>query len=175
MASIAALPILIGLAVDYAIQFQARFDETGSATRGRGCRRPTIGTACLATAAGFLALQLSPIPMVRGFGWLLIVGVAVAFVPRADYRSRGAWRCGGGRVLPRAPRERLPIGRLLSVARTYPEMVLSVGVALALVGWVAGTQVETVSDIRSLAPQNIKAVEGLNELQDTTGVSGSST
>jgi predicted RND superfamily exporter protein len=32
--------------------------------------------------------------------------------------------------------------------------------------------VETVSDIRSLAPQSIKAVEGLNELQDTTGVSG---
>jgi predicted RND superfamily exporter protein len=29
-----------------------------------------------------------------------------------------------------------------------------------------------VSDIRSLAPQNIEAVEGLNELQDTTGVSG---
>lgn len=54
----------------------------------------------------------------------------------------------------------------------YPEMVLSVAVALAVVGWAAGTQVETVSDIRSLAPQNIKAVEGLNELQDTTGVSG---
>ena len=33
-------------------------------------------------------------------------------------------------------------------------------------------RVETVSDIRELAPQNIKAVEGLNELQDTTGVSG---
>jgi predicted RND superfamily exporter protein len=32
--------------------------------------------------------------------------------------------------------------------------------------------VDTVSDIRSLAPQDIKAVEGLNELQDTTGVSG---
>ena len=27
MASIAVLPVLIGLAVDYAIQFQARFDE----------------------------------------------------------------------------------------------------------------------------------------------------
>jgi predicted RND superfamily exporter protein len=39
-------------------------------------------------------------------------------------------------------------------------------------GWAAGTQVETVSDIRELAPQNIEAVEGLNELQETTGVSG---
>lgn len=39
-------------------------------------------------------------------------------------------------------------------------------------GWAAGTKVETVSDIRELAPQNIEAVEGLNELQETTGVSG---
>jgi len=39
-------------------------------------------------------------------------------------------------------------------------------------GWAAGTQVETVSDIRELAPQNIEAVEGLNELQETTGVAG---
>ena len=42
MASIAVLPILIGLAVDYAIQFQARFDEAragglvAAARRGRG-------------------------------------------------------------------------------------------------------------------------------------------
>ena len=41
MASIAVLPVLIGLAVDYAIQFQARFDEAAArgeprAGRGRG-------------------------------------------------------------------------------------------------------------------------------------------
>ena len=43
MASIAALPILIGLAVDYAIQFQARFDETGSAEKAAALGGPTIG------------------------------------------------------------------------------------------------------------------------------------
>ena len=70
MASVAVLPILIGLAVDYAIQFQARLDEvqaTGAA--GESAARtaanlsgPTIATACLATAAGFLVLLLSPDP-----------------------------------------------------------------------------------------------------------------
>jgi hypothetical protein len=170
MASIAALPILIGLAVDYAIQFQARFDELGSAREAAAAGGPTIGTACLATAAGFLALQLSPIPMVRGFGWLLIVGIALAFglALTAGSAALALRRPGPGAK----PRRHLPIARLLSVARAYPEMVLSVAVALALIGWVAGTQVETVSDIRSLAPQNIKAVEGLNDLQETTGVSG---
>jgi uncharacterized protein len=169
MASIAALPILIGLAVDYAIQFQARFDEAGSAREAAAAGGPTIATACLATAAGFLALQLSPIPMVRGFGWLLILGIAAAFALTLTM-GLATLSLRGARSAP--ARRHLPVERLLSVARTYPEMVLSVGVALAVVGWAAGTQVETVSDIRSLAPQNIKAVEGLNELQDTTGVSG---
>ena len=53
MASLAVLPILIGLAVDYAIQFQARFTEAREAGRspprrgGRGRARggPVIGTA----------------------------------------------------------------------------------------------------------------------------------
>ncbi|MBV9338780.1 MAG: MMPL family transporter [Solirubrobacterales bacterium] len=90
MASIAVLPILIGLAVDYGIQFQARVEEVrGIGTPGAGsasdevaratiASAPTIATAALATAAGFLALLLSPVPMVRGFGALLIVGIAIA-------------------------------------------------------------------------------------------------
>jgi uncharacterized protein len=92
MASIAVLPILIGLAVDYAIQFQSRvqeFHRAGSATRSgvvdavaraAGEGAPTIATAALATATGFLVLLLSPVPMVRGFGLLLVVGIAIALV-----------------------------------------------------------------------------------------------
>ena len=49
-----------------------------AAARGRA-GRPTIATACLATGAGFLVLLLSPVPMVRGFGLLLVIGIALAF------------------------------------------------------------------------------------------------
>ena len=70
MASIAVLPVLLGLAVDYAIQYQAGGVRAVSA----------IATAALATAVGFLVLLLSPVPMVRGFGALLVAGVGVALV-----------------------------------------------------------------------------------------------
>ncbi|HET8955054.1 MAG TPA: MMPL family transporter [Solirubrobacterales bacterium] len=183
MASIAALPILIGLAVDYAIQFQARSAESGSVVEGATRSGPTIAAACVATAAGFLALQLSPVPMVRGFGWVLTLGVGIAFVLALTVGlgaftllGRVARAQGTPSIQRRGPltaRDRTrPPERLLSLARTYPEVVLAVGIGLAVMGWAAGTQVETVSDIRQLAPQNVKAVEGLNELQDTTGVSG---
>ncbi|MGI8430376.1 MAG: MMPL family transporter, partial [Solirubrobacteraceae bacterium] len=88
MASIAVLPVMIGLAVDYAIQFQSRFDEqrragglapAAAARRAAALGGPTIATAGAATAAGFLVLLLSPVPMVRGFGVLLVIGIALAF------------------------------------------------------------------------------------------------
>jgi hypothetical protein len=89
MASIAVLPVLIGLAVDYAIQFQSRIEEArreeGAGDGQAAVRRaaiagaPTIATAALATATGFLVLLLSPVPMVQGFGVLLVVGIGIAF------------------------------------------------------------------------------------------------
>jgi hydrophobe/amphiphile efflux-3 (HAE3) family protein len=87
MASIAVLPVLVGLAVDYGIQFQTRAQEVigdDASERVHALRRaaalggPTIATAAAASAAAMLVLVLSPVPMVRGFGVLLVVGVAIA-------------------------------------------------------------------------------------------------
>ncbi len=88
MATIAVLPVLVGLAVDYAIQFQSRVREeseqggAGEAVvrRAAALGAPTIATAGAASAGAMLVLALSPVPMVRGFGLLLVVGVVVAFL-----------------------------------------------------------------------------------------------
>jgi hypothetical protein len=180
MASIAVLPILIGLAVDYAIQLQARYDEAVAlgASPGVDAARfaasggaPAIATACLATAAGFLALQLSPTPMVRSFGLLLVVGIAIAFalafVAGFAALSLRSDRAGGGHPLL-SPL----LQRVLALAQAQPLRVLGIGLALAVLGWGVGTQIQTQTDIRKLAPQSVEAVQELNELQDVTGVSG---
>ena len=125
MASIAVLPVLIGLAVDYAIQFQARFDEAyarrhrkqRSAPGRAGCSRqareaavaaasgggPTILTAGVATAVGFIVLLLSPVPMVRGFGALLVLGIALALLCAicAGFAALVASAARGGRPAAR--------------------------------------------------------------------------
>jgi uncharacterized protein len=89
VAQVAVLPVLVGLAVDYAIQFQSRAAEILAAgvsdtrTAVREAARvsaPTIATAAAASVAATLVLVLSPVPMVRGFGVLLAVGIAIAFV-----------------------------------------------------------------------------------------------
>ena len=105
MASIAVLPVLIGLAVDYAIQFQARFDEEAArgregpdaATSAAAAGGPTILSAGIATAVGFLVLLLSPVPMVRSFGALLVVGIGLALLCSLGAGFAALSRFGGGR------------------------------------------------------------------------------
>jgi len=177
VATIATLPILIGLVVDYAIQLQARFDEAttqGSspdeaARSAAGRAGPTIGIACLATAAGFLVLQLSPIPMVRAFSWLLVAGIFIGLVLAltAGFAALGLrGRTGGGG----APL--LPFERFAAFALRYPKRVLTIGGALAVIGWGLGTQVDTATDIRDLGPSGLREIKDLNQVQDATGVSG---
>ncbi|MEX2195661.1 MAG: MMPL family transporter [Thermoleophilaceae bacterium] len=129
MASIAALPVLIGLAVDYAIQFQARFDEArwnvaspprDATLAGPAAARvggPTIATAGVATIVGFLVLLLSPVPMVRGFGILLVIGIVLAFACVLTAGFAVLTRFSGVRerpedVPPALPRTRAVLGRV---------------------------------------------------------------
>jgi predicted RND superfamily exporter protein len=62
---------------------------------------------------------------------------------------------------------------LVSLGISRPRTVLSVGVALALIGWAVGTQISTTSEVRQLAPNNLSAVEDLNTFEDATGTTGS--
>src|SRR5207237_6332188 len=113
MASIAALPVLIGLAVDYAIQLQARFDEARrgegrapvSAARAAAVRGgPLVAGAGLATAAGFVVLLLSPVPMVHGFAVTVIAGIvlglACAMTAGLATLSRWSLRLDGAPDVP---------------------------------------------------------------------------
>jgi predicted RND superfamily exporter protein len=191
--AIAMLPVLVGLGVDYAIQFQARFNESRAegAAPGRAVAAaaagggPVIGAACLATIAGFAVFVLAPSPLVRSFGLLLVIGIALAFVIALTgglaALGLSAWRgsASAGREPPAARRTAGANARLqktgvaaIALALATPRRVLAAGLLLAVCGWVAsaGTGVET--DIRDLAPPNLKALNDLNELEKETGISG---
>ncbi len=265
MASIAVLPVLIGLAVDYAIQLQSRIAEeqgvwreatTGSSflatrpgehggggegggegegERGRGGERerggggeggrmsgpgagnaplgtgaaarraallgaPAVAVAAAATAAGFAVLAFSPVPMVRGFGILLVAGIAIAFalallagtaalvlaeriappaalrrLARRLRRRRDPQRPPSGAALV-AGDARAAVRRAGAAALAYatrrPVRVLAIGFAVAACGWVLDTQTRVESDIQRLVPQDMPALLDLDALQRSTGVGG---
>jgi len=208
MASVAVLPVVIGLAVDYAIQLQARFREAAAAGRRPPAAAvvaavrggPVIATAALATAVGFLALTLSPIPMVREFAFALVAGIAAALAisltaglaalsmapptGRGEAASGPADRGGAiGRPLVVARRR---AGAAVAASRRHaaaawqralaasirrPGRVLLVATVLAVTGWVAGTGTKVVSDIHELVPSGLPALRSVDRLEAATGVS----
>jgi predicted RND superfamily exporter protein len=222
IAQVAVLPVLVGLAVDYAIQFQSRVaearaeedpneaeddldevhrDDTGG--RVRAVRRaaaigaPAIATAAAASGAAMLVLLLSPVPMVRSFGVLLVVGIAIAFgctlaagsaalayararprvSPHALASSRfaralaGAW-LGARELLRENALTRLVSGAALVRAVARPRLFLAVGLALAALGWGLDTQTHVETDITKLVPSNLASLANLTLLERESGVGG---
>jgi hydrophobe/amphiphile efflux-3 (HAE3) family protein len=199
MAAIAVLPILIGLAVDYAIQFQSRVQEAersrvqGAVARAAGVGAPAIATAALATATGFLILLLSPVPMVRGFGILLVVGIAFALacallvVPAAltarwrmpsplGASVRGAGEILGSAVVPLRGLGKQATTIVTNVPRprltSRPGRILAIAAVLAVAGWALDTQTSVQSDVTKLVPSSMPALRDLRTLERVTGVSG---
>jgi hydrophobe/amphiphile efflux-3 (HAE3) family protein len=208
MASIAVLPVLVGLAVDYAIQFQARVSEEleraaqpAAASdgpmlvqRAAALGAPTIVAAGAASAAAMLVLLLSPVPMVRGFGVLLVVGVALALLcaltvgaaavslsmRMAPARAGGgpvgaqlaaAWR-GARELVADNPLTRLFTRAALVGSVRHPGRVLCVGLVLAALGWGLDTQTQVQTDITKLVPQSLGSLRNLSTLERVTGVGG---
>ncbi|MFA5348008.1 MAG: hydrophobe/amphiphile efflux-3 (HAE3) family transporter, partial [Methanoregula sp.] len=87
MAVMGAFPVMIGLGIDYGIQFHARLDEEvrkGSLDKAVQVMvtrtGPAVMYAMLATCMGFIAMFISTIPMIRSFGLVAMVGVMACFV-----------------------------------------------------------------------------------------------
>jgi hydrophobe/amphiphile efflux-3 (HAE3) family protein len=87
MAVLGAFPVMIGLGIDYGIQFHARLDEEarkGSLDKAISVMvtrtGPAVMYAMLATCMGFVAMFISTVPMIRSFGLVAMIGVMSCFI-----------------------------------------------------------------------------------------------
>lgn len=198
LGTIATLPVLLGLAVDYGVQLHARVEEhrraglTGDdAVRAAVAQggRPIL-LAAGATLAGFLVLLASPTPLVRSFGLVLIIGVALAVLAsftfglvlharrsrKADAAAPTPLAAKPGATAASAPRRGIGrsvvVRRLVSLSYRWPRTVLTVGIALAVVGAIAGSRERVETELQRLVPSDLPAVQDATLLQDATGQAG---
>jgi hydrophobe/amphiphile efflux-3 (HAE3) family protein len=85
--TIAGLPVMLGIGIDYAIQMHARVEEEvvvdrsphpiQETARGLG---PALLVVTFDAVFAFAALRFAKVPMIRAFGLLLAVGIAVICV-----------------------------------------------------------------------------------------------
>ncbi len=200
LGTIATLPVLLGLAVDYGVQLHARVEEQrrrlnippteegSDAVRAAVARggRPIL-LAAGATLAGFVALLASPTPLVRNFGLVLFVGVALAVFASFTFglvlhsrrpRKRREVEDRGPMAAPAVPAPHRGIGRtavvrrLVSLSYRWPRTVLTVGIVLAVVGAIVGSRERVETELQRLVPSDLPAVQDANLLQEATGQAG---
>jgi hydrophobe/amphiphile efflux-3 (HAE3) family protein len=186
MVTISGLPILIGLGVDFAIQFHSRFDEESHRQPNAGSALseslthigPAIAVAVLAATLGFLVLHISRVPMIRDFGSMLAVGAAILFLTmlfilNAILFLRDRGRQGDQADQPLTARFRVEnVVQTLTrntVGRVLPIVV--VGLLIALVGLLVDSRIPVQTDPERFIPQDSAVLQDLYHIRDVAGSS----
>jgi len=195
MASMAVFPLLIGIGIDYFIQFHNRIDEEVRIGRSPGdairstMRRigPAVALAVVCGGLGFSVLFSSPVPMMVDFGGLSLLGIVLCFVAALVfmtpllfwiYKAKGPV---AGVARHRVPTEgqvhELPIERLLGkvagFCTQHSAPVLLLVVLLTVLGYAYDQKVGISMDEESYVPQDMPMVIQSKKLASIIGSSGS--
>ncbi|MDQ6846911.1 MAG: MMPL family transporter, partial [Candidatus Dormibacteraeota bacterium] len=185
-AVLAGVPVLVGLAVDYAVQLVARYDEG----RRRGATReaaieeamlrsgPATFTAAVATLAGFGTLMvfagidagpLVAIPLVAEFALVLFIGVIVSWLAALFIALPAAalWGRAGAESATVPPVETRP-ERTLGIAGAWRGVVVP-AVIVALLGWVLLPRIPVQTQVDSLLASSLPQLQDINTVRDQTG------
>ncbi len=188
MVAIAAFPVLIGIGIDYAIQFHSRFDEETRVTSPAEAAKTTITKAgpavlyaMIATSMGFLAMMISPIPMLRDFGVLCIIGVASCYimalilVPTVgillNYRPKYG-NDGNGKT-HHIEKYNTALGSVSTRVAKSAVPVLILCALIAFVGFQLDQEIIINTNEDTFVPQDMPAVIDLNKVSRTMGATSS--
>ena len=171
MVTIAAFPVLIGIGIDYAIQFHSRLDEeVRSKTLAEAVKEtmtksgPSILYAMLATSMGFIAMWTSPLPMIRSFGEVCVIGVVCCylaalfivpvFATLLKYTPKPIPEKKG---LALGDRYNLGIGKMAGGISRFPLIILGICVLLAVGGFSVDDQIIVNTDENTFVPPDMPA------------------
>ncbi len=147
--TIAGLPVMLGIGIDYAIQMHARVEEEVVIDRAEHPIQETarnLGPALLVVTFdaifAFTALHFAKVPMIRDFGLLLAVGIAVIclgsiMLPLAILGIREFKSPTRGRDYREGP-----LGRMVVWLGSLPASLAVVFVVASVVMFVGGAAVE---------------------------------
>jgi hydrophobe/amphiphile efflux-3 (HAE3) family protein len=197
MISMAAFPILVGIGIDYIIQFHCRIEE--ELKHGESEEQAVIETikhtgpavliALVITSLGFISLLTSPVPMIQDFGKLLLIGIFMCFIASlfvgvpvlykldslgkmkifARFRSQNDKRSDQRKKDNGPDILEKTIGNVTKLTINHPFLVLLIAGSLCIAGLYADQSVPVQTDNRKYVPQDMDALVDLNHLYDIIG------
>lgn len=199
MVSMAAFPVLIGVGIDYAIQFHNRLEEElrekGNRTRAvvETVRHtgPAVLIALCMTALGFVSLFTSSVPMIQDFGKLLLIGTIMcylsavfvgvitiatfdSFAEKNPLRKMKALKKleKAEKTGQKEQKNRKLEGLLKNLTDftvKYDVIVLGIAALLCLGGIYADQSVDIQTDVKTFVPQDMPALMDLEHMGDIMG------
>ncbi len=183
MVSMAVFPILIGLGIDYSIQFHNRYEEEKSVKKTLRNVGTAVAVAVLATVLGFVSLYISPVPMIQDFGKMLTIGVIISFIGSILLLTpilRLCDQAGSGDNTKNTLEENNTIAqkdtllnRILKFTTKgvmkFAIPILIVAIGLAAAGFMADANVGVETDIETFMPQDMEALKDIHAVRDTVG------
>lgn len=183
--TIAALPILIGVGVDFSIQAHSRFEEEvdtdgdagGSMHRLMRNLAPPLAVAAIAAVVGFLALRISAVPLIGQFGYMLAIGIAALFIAGVTVptsilvlRERRRPTAPGEARIPHGFLERV-VRWMMFAARRFVLPMGVIGVVVIVLGLAFEGRFVIETDPEKWLPQDSETIETLGVLQERAGFS----
>ena len=190
MISMSAFPVMIGIGIDYAIQFHNRIDEEFK--KGSSPEAAVIETvghislpvmiALIITAMGFVSLLTSSVPLTRDFGLLCLVGLflcylSALFVGVTLFYIIERRRLSGAPSKSQDASGDLPkdtaiggiIERVSEICIERWHLVLAAALFLSLAGIYADTLVQVDTDFKNYVPQDLPPLVDFIHLSDIFG------
>ena len=190
MVSMSAFPVLIGIGIDYAIQFHNRIDE--EFTKGASPTKAVIETvshvsmpvmiALIITAMGFVSLLTSSVPMTRDFGLLCLVGLFLCYLSALfvgitllyimEKMGLGKRATNGADAIANVPKDTMIGGIIEKVSDICIQrwhLVLACALFLSLAGIYADTQVQVNTDFKNYVPQDLPPLIDFRHMSDIFG------
>jgi hydrophobe/amphiphile efflux-3 (HAE3) family protein len=191
MVTIGAFPVMIGIGIDYAIQFHSRFDEeirkstlAKAVTTTITKAGPSVLYAMIATAMGFIALSISPLPMIRSFGLTCVIGIvccyiaAIVVVPLfavlVQYRPvEEPVRRSNNASKSTIERYNEFVGSVVKLVSRNAVPVLIICVLLAVIGFQMDNEIIVNTDEKTFVPADMPAKVNLDKVKRTMGETSS--
>jgi hydrophobe/amphiphile efflux-3 (HAE3) family protein len=192
--SMAVFPIVIGLGVDYAIQFHNRYDE--ESLRGKTMADaimdsvthigPAIGIAIIAACLGFSALFFSPVPMIKDFGYILIIGVIACYLVsmfilltilywRNRRHASNAASTGVNKKPGKEQAGKVERGlqKLAPWVIRNPAIIIPIALVLTIGGLVADSHINTITEWSEYLSPDLPLIQDYHSLEAVSGGSTS--
>jgi len=186
MTVIGAFPVLIGVGIDYAIQFHSRIEEE---TERRTLQEaitvtiehagPSVLAAMIATSIGFLVMLISPLPMVRDFGITCTIGVfacyfaALIVVPTfarlVGYEAKSSQRSETTESRLLMKKYDAFLGRVSVIMADKAIIIVLFFAVFAFAGYQIDSTIPIDTDEETFVPQDMPALNDLKKITRTAG------